>query len=226
MARIFVVEDDASVRKQLCTLLKNAGHTPVLPTNLETIVRDICAASPDIVLLDLGLPGTDGQYVLRELRQKSNVPAMVLTSRTSELDELMSMSLGADDFLAKPYNGQILLAHIDAIMRRTQSADANSRTLSFAGITLDLSRSFVSLGEKSVELTKNELRILETLLQGKGAIVPREDIMEALWNSDEFVDDNTLTVNMNRLRRTLAKIGADEVIITHRGQGYSILARS
>ena len=217
MACIFVVEDDASVREQLCVLLKNAGHRVVLPNSFETIVADVSVASPDIVLLDLGLPGTDGQYVLREL---------VLTSRASELDELMSMSLGADGFLAKPYNGQILLAHIDAIMRRTQSANANSRTLSFGGITLDLSRSFVSMGEKSVELTKNELRILETLLQGKGAIVSRETIMEVLWNSDEFVDDNTLTVNMNRLRRTLDKVDAGGLIVTHRGQGYSIATQS
>lgn len=226
MARVFVVEDDASVREQLCVLLKNAGHQVVLPNSFESIVTEVRAASPDIVLLDLSLPGTDGQYVLRELRQKSNVPAMVLTSRTSELDELMSMSLGADDFLAKPYNGQILLAHIDAIMRRTQSAAHNSRTLSFGAMTLDLSRSFVSVGEKSVELTKNELRILETLLQGKGAIVSRESIMEALWNSDEFVDDNTLTVNMNRLRRTLGRIDAGDLIVTHRGQGYSIATHS
>lgn len=226
MACIFVVEDDASVREQLCVLLKNAGHRVVLPNSFETIVADVSVASPDIVLLDLGLPGTDGQYVLRELRQKSTVPAMVLTSRASELDELMSMSLGADGFLAKPYNGQILLAHIDAIMRRTQSANANSRTLSFGGITLDLSRSFVSMGEKSVELTKNELRILETLLQGKGAIVSRETIMEVLWNSDEFVDDNTLTVNMSRLRRTLDKVDAGGLIVTHRGQGYSIATQS
>ena len=178
-------------------------------------------AAPDVVLLDLGLPGTDGLYVCRELRQTSNVPIIVVTSRTTDLDELMSMSLGADDFIAKPYNGQVLLAHIDAVLRRAQGAQEQGRVVEYRGLSLDLARSKATYEGRSVELTKNELRILALLMRRKGEIVSREDIMVELWNSDTFIDDNTLTVNMNRLRKTLASIGVTDYLATHRGQGYS-----
>ena len=138
------------------------------------------------------MPGTDGQYVARELRQRSDIPIVVLTSRASELDELMSLSLGADDFIAKPYNGQVLLAHIDAILRRTQSAMEAGRCISWKNLTLDVLRSTASHEGKSIELTKNELRTLELLMRGEGAVISREEIMEVLWDSDSFVDDLSL----------------------------------
>lgn len=221
MARIFVVEDDEAVRTQLAILLKNAGHEVLLPTSFSQLASEIIDAHPHLVLLDLSLPGTDGQYVARELRRRSDIPIVVLTSRSSELDELMSLSLGADDFIAKPYNGQVLLAHIDAILRRTQTSDEAGRTLSWKGLTLDLLRSTVSFEGQTVELTKNELRILEVLMRGEGAVISRNEIMEVLWGDGSFVDDNTLTVNMNRLRQTLEKLGVKHYIVTHRGQGYS-----
>ena len=221
MARVCVIEDDAAVRGQLVELLRHAGHEPVCVERFSGVAADVLALSPDLVLLDLGLPGTDGQYVAREIRQRSTLPIMVLTSRASELDELMSLSLGADAFLAKPYNGQILLAHIDAILRRSLSA-GQGRSVQWRGVTLDLSRSVASAGERSCELTKNELRILELLMRREGGIVSREELMEALWNSDAFVDDNTLPVNMNRLRQTLARIDVRDYVLTHRGQGYSV----
>lgn len=221
MARIFVIEDDEAVRTQLAILLQNVGHEVIEPSSFSHLATEVIRSNPHLVLLDLGLPGTDGQYVARELRQRSDIPIVVLTSRASELDELMSLSLGADDFIAKPYNGQVLLAHIDAILRRTQSAMEVGRSISWKNLTLDVLRSTASHEGKSVELTKNELRILELLMRGEGAVISREELMEALWDSDSFVDDNTLTVNMNRLRQTLGRIGVKDYITTHRGRGYS-----
>lgn len=221
MARIYVIEDDPAVRGELATLLRRAGHEPVCAERFDRLVADALAAAPDVVLLDLGLPGTDGQYVCRELRQASRVPIVVVTSRTTDLDELMSMSLGADDFIAKPYNGQVLLAHIDAVLRRSKGDAAASRVVEHRGLALDLARSLATYQGTSVELTKNELRILALLMRRPGEIVSREEIMIELWNSDAFIDDNTLTVNMNRLRKTLAGIGVEGYVATHRGQGYS-----
>ena len=171
--------------------------------------------------MDLGLPGTDGQYVAREIRQVSDVPIMVLTCRSSELDELMSLTVGADDFVAKSTNPQLILAHVDALLRRS-GKNAADHVVRWDGVELDLVRSRASGEGGAVELTKNELRILELLMRREGGIVSRDELMEALWATDSFVDDNTLTVNMNRLRQTLAKIGQRDLVVTHRGQGYAV----
>lgn len=220
MARIFVIEDDPSVARELVRLLERRGHEARAAGRFDRLVADALAAEPDAVLLDLNLPGTDGQRVCHDLRQASDVPVVVVTSRAGELDELMSMQLGADDFVQKPYNGAVLLAHLDAVLRRRAPQAAGS-VLAWRGLTLDLARSRAAFGGREVELTKNELRILALLMEGEGSIVPREQIMVELWSSDEFVDDNTLTVNMNRLRKTLASIGVEDYVRTHRGQGYS-----
>lgn len=222
MARIYLIEDDAGVREQLLLLLQGAGHEVTAPTNFFAPAADALAASPDLVVLDLGLPGTDGQYVAREIRQHSQVPIMVLTSRSSELDELMSLTVGADDFVAKSTNPQLILAHVDALLRRSNASKQVAHILEWDGVTLDLLRSIASCGDASVELTKNEMRILELLMRREGGIVSRDELMEALWATDSFVDDNTLTVNMNRLRQTLAKIGQRGLVITHRGRGYAV----
>lgn len=220
MANLYLVEDDPSVREQLSVLLSNAGHHVQCATRFDHLVEDITAALPDAVVLDLGLPGTDGQYVARALRQRSDVPIMVLTSRTSELDELMSLSMGADDFVAKSANPQLILAHLEALLRRRQPSKASR--VSAGGLSLDVVRAEASYGGKTVELSRNELRILECLMRQPGAIVSREDLMEALWATDAYVDDNTLTVNVTRLRQALGKVGLPHAITTHRGMGYSL----
>ena len=225
MARVYVVEDDPTIRTELERLLRRNGHMTCSAERFDHLADDIASAKPDLVLLDLSLPGTDGQYVLRELRQASDVPVIVVTSRTTDLDELMSMTLGADDFVSKPYNGQVLLAHVDALLRRTQGASAS--VIAHEGLELDLARSMVTCTRgdgtgASVELTKNEVRILALLMRRAPAIVSREDLMCELWNSDAFVDDNTLTVNVNRLRSKLSSVGVTDYLVTHRGQGYSV----
>ena len=220
MAKIYLVEDDPSVREQLSALLSSAGHSVECATRFDHLVEDVVAASPDAVVLDLGLPGTDGQYVARALRQESDVPIMVLTSRTSELDELMSLSMGADDFVAKSANPQLILAHLEALLRRRQPSQAS--LVRAGALSLDTVRAEASCEGKTVEFSRNELRILECLMRQPGAIVSREDLMESLWATDAFVDDNTLTVNVTRLRQALAKVGLPHAIVTHRGMGYSL----
>ncbi len=222
MTKILVVEDDHQIQQELVLLLQRNGFEAQVLTSFESVPQQIVAAHPDLVLLDLNLPGIDGQQICREVRQLSNVPIIVVTSRNTDLDELMVLSLGADDFIAKPYNTQILLMHITSVLRRTNSDVTTGTKLSHAGVTLDSSSCKVSANQKSVELTKNELRILSLLMQNAGTVVSRQRIQEELWQSDEFVDDNTLTVNISHLRNTLASIGVEDFVMTRRGLGYVI----
>ena len=222
MTKILVVEDDHQIQQELVLLLQRNGLEAQALTSFESVPQQIIAAHPDLVLLDLNLPGIDGQQICREVRQLSNVPIIVVTSRNTDLDELMVLSLGADDFIAKPYNTQILLMHISSVLRRANSDVTTGTKLSHAGVTLDSSSCKVSANQKSVELTKNELRILSLLMQNAGTVVSRQRIQEELWQSDEFVDDNTLTVNISHLRNTLASIGVEDFVMTRRGLGYVI----
>ena len=222
MTKILVVEDDHQIQQELVLLLQRNGFEAQALTSFESVPQQIITAHPDLVLLDLNLPGIDGQQICREVRQLSNVPIIVVTSRNTDLDELMVLSLGADDFIAKPYNTQILLMHITSVLRRTNSDVTTGTKLSHAGVTLDSSSCKVSANQKSVELTKNELRILSLLMQNAGTVVSRQRIQEELWQSDEFVDDNTLTVNISHLRNTLASIGVEDFVMTRRGLGYVI----
>ncbi|MBM6908023.1 response regulator transcription factor [Collinsella intestinalis] len=221
MALIYVVEDDAAIRGELVEVLERNGFEVAAATAFDHVVEDILAAQPALVLLDLTLPGTDGQFICRELRASSDVPLIVLTSRVTEIDEVMSMTMGADDFIAKPYRARVLVARIQALLRRTSDAEGKS-TLEHNGLTLDLSRSVARAAGGEVELTKNEMRILALLMRRAGTIVSREALMRDLWDSDAFVDDNTLTVNINRLRATLEKIGVSGYLTTHRGRGYAV----
>jgi len=222
MTKILVVEDDHQIQQELVLLLQRNGFEAQALTSFESVPQQIIAAHPDLVLLDPNLPGIDGQQICREVRQLSNVPIIVVTSRNTDLDELMVLSLGADDFIAKPYNTQILLMHITSVLRRANSDVTTGTKLSHAGVTLDSSSCKVSANQKSVELTKNELRILSLLMQNAGTVVSRQRIQEELWQSDEFVDDNTLTVNISHLRNTLASIGVEDFVMTRRGLGYVI----
>ena len=221
MALIYVVEDDEPIRGELIQVLERNGFKTAFSATFDHVVEDIQAAHPDVVLLDLTLPGTDGQFVCRELRAVSDVPIMVLTSRVTEIDEVLSMNMGADDFVPKPYSARVLVARIQALLRRV-AGGAERRLVEHNGLALDLSRSVAQANGKQVELTKNEMRILALLISHAGTIVSREAIMRDLWDSDSFVDDNTLTVNINRLRATLEKIGVTGYLTTHRGRGYSV----
>lgn len=219
MPRLYVIEDDEHIRTELTALLERNEYEVVAGTQFDSITKDVLEAAPDMVLLDLNLPYVDGHVICRELREQSSVPIIVVTSRDSDLDELMSMNLGADDFITKPYSPQILLARIASLYRRSYSSE-QGMLLSYEGLELDISKSTASFQSKTIELTKNESRILQSLMQDAGTIVSRETLQHELWQSDQFIDDNTLTVNVNRLRATLESIGVCNFLHTKRGQGY------
>ena len=220
MQKIIIIEDTERIRLELSELLKRYGYDVKSPSNFENIIDYVQNENPDLILLDINLPLYDGYYICREIRKTSDVPIIVVTSRDSEMDELMSMNLGADDFVTKPYNTQILLARINSVLKRSVKTTTSSDILMYKDLKLNLSNSSVTYKENTVELTKNELKILGFLIKNKGIIVSREELMEYLWSTDFFVDDNSLSVNMTRLRKKLAEIGMDNPIETRRGQGY------
>ena len=219
--KILIIEDDETIRRELKSLLEKYGYTAVSTEDFQNVVEFTLAEAPQLVLLDINLPVYDGYHICRELRRVTKVPVIVVTSRDSETDELMSMNLGADDFITKPYNTQILLARISALLNRAYNPDA-SAALSFAGMTLDLGKCLLSGAGGAAELTKNETGIMRLLLKNRDTITSRDELMNELWQSDEFVDDNTLTVNINRLRKKLSEIGLPDALKTRRGQGYSL----
>lgn len=221
MYRILVVEDNEKIRMELCDFLSKNGYRSEGCSNFSNILEDIRSRKPDLILLDLNLPFMDGHFICRELRRTSNVPIIIVTSRNSEIDELQSMHLGADDYVTKPYNLQILLARIDRVLQRVyETKDANH--MKVGEVTMDITKSALSFQNKTVDLTKNELRIMHCLFQNKNTIVSREKLMKHMWDCDAFVDDNTLTVNINRLRKKLEYIGLIDFIETKRGLGYII----
>ncbi len=219
--KLFIIEDDIVLRKELISLLESYNYSCETSDNFKNIISEATDSDADLILLDINLPYYDGYHVCREIRKLSDVPIMVVTSRNNDMDELMSMNLGADDFITKPYNVQILLARIGAILKRTNQKNYSSE-VEYHGLTLSMAKGTVYYENKEAELTKNELRILSVLMQNANSIISRDDLMDELWQSDEFVDDNTLTVNVNRLRKKLEEIGAADFIKTKRGQGYMI----
>ncbi len=223
MARVFVVEDEPTAREALKALLGRSGHEVLLPDGFGGLAGQVLAAEPDVVLLDLTLPVEDGVLVLRELRASEGgtaIPVICVTSRTGELDEVNAMGLGADDYVTKPFSPAVLLAHVEALLRRCAAPAAPS--LIHGPIALDVASMRLTGPAGETELTKNELRLLALLLRNAGRVVSRQALMAELWGQDAFVDDNTLTVNVNRLRRSLADVGAEGMLTTHRGAGYSI----
>lgn len=223
MKRICIVEDDREIRSQLSEFLKNNGYACEAVTDFTDVPGIVAAGEPDMVLLDLALPGADGGYILREIRAESDVPVIIVTSKNTEMDEVVCMSLGADDFITKPYNPALLLLHIEAVFKRL-SRGGETDSITACGIRLDTERGsmeILSSPEKGpVELTRNEMGILLYLMKNRGRIVTREELISYLWNSEEFVDDNTLTVNINRVRGKLKDNGVEDLIRTKRGIGY------
>lgn len=220
--KIFIIEDEEKIRIELSELLNRYGYEANYSNDFENIVEIVLESNSHIILLDINLPYYDGYYICREIRKKSNIPIIVVTSRNSEVDELISMNLGADDFVTKPYNTQILLARISSLLRRTYQ-NMDLEIFEFKGLKYSMSTSEMEFDNNKVELTKNESRILYTLIKNKEKIVSRNELMKSLWQNDEFVDDNTLTVNINRLRKKLEEVGAVDYLQTKRGQGYILI---
>ncbi|WP_295580524.1 response regulator transcription factor [uncultured Oscillibacter sp.] len=221
MQTIMILEDDPVIREELALLLENEGYRTRTVTDFSTAAEQVREVGPDLVLLDVGLPGRDGFSLCAELRRASDAPVIFVTSRDSALDELRALSLGGDDYITKPYNIPVLLARVKAVLRRRGGAP-DPELLEAAGITLSLTRGTASAGGRSVELTRNELRILAYLMRRPGEIVSRADLIEALWDSQIYMDDNTLSVNMTRLRAKLEELGLPGAIKTRRGMGYQL----
>ncbi|MGM9988075.1 MAG: response regulator transcription factor [Bacillaceae bacterium] len=219
--KIMIIEDEETIRKELSFYLSNYGYDVEAVTDFKHVLTHIQKANPQLILLDINLPVYDGYYLCREIRKQSDVPIIIVTSRDNEMDELMSMNLGADDFVTKPYNLQILMARMESILKRTYANQA-SHLLVYNDLKLDISKGSMYYKEEEQVLTKNELKILHFLIQNKGSIVSREQMMEYLWSSELFVDDNTLSVNMTRLRKKMEKMGMDNPIETRRGLGYML----
>ncbi len=225
MQKILIVEDDEKLRNELEIFLKNNGYQAETIKTFDNTIEDILKIAPDLILLDINLPGADGEFVCKEIRKQSNMPIIIITSRDNELDELISLNYGADHYITKPFNIQILLAKISSLLRRTNMTLENNNKIDTKDFILNISKSTIQKDDKSIELTKNEFRILKYLVENREKIVSREDIMECLWDSESFIDDNTLTVNITRLRNKLEELGLKELLQTKRGQGYMLLKK-
>lgn len=217
--KIVIVEDDRRVREELQQFIQNYGYEVAVIEEFTDVVSQLTQLNPQLILLDVNLPTYDGYTICREWRKQSEVPIIIVTSRSSDVDELMSMHLGADDFITKPFNTQILMARIEAILKRTYQ-QGNSQLLSYRDLQLDLAKGTLSYQGNSATLTKNELIIFQYLLQHQGQIVARESLMEYLWSTSAFIDDNTLSVNVTRLRKKIEGLGLENPIETRRGLGY------
>lgn len=220
MQRILIVEDDEKLQSELEIFLNHNGYEAESLKEFDDTIKDILDIAPDLVLLDINLPGADGEYICKEIRKVSNVPIIIVTSRDSEIDELLSINYGADHYITKPFNIQILLAKIGSVLRRNSSANDVKDKIDAKDFVLNMQNSSISKDDKVIELTKNEYKILKYLIQNRGRIVSREDIMETLWETESFIDDNTLSVNITRLRAKLEELGLKELLETRRGQGY------
>ncbi|MCI8441371.1 MAG: response regulator transcription factor [Provencibacterium sp.] len=221
MKKVMIIEDAPTIREELTLLLTNEGYQTAAVTDFTDVERQVQAASPDLILLDLGLPGRDGLSLCAGIRKFSRIPIILVTGRDTANDELLALSLGGDDYITKPYNIPVLLARIRAVLRRS-GEPAGPDTLQAAGLTLHLSRGTASANGQTADLSRNELKILACLMSHTGQIVSREDLIEALWDNKIYIDDNTLSVNMTRLRGKLSEIGLPGLIKTRRGMGYQL----
>lgn len=222
MINIMIIEDNQQLQNEIGVLLTRNGYSVIKVNEFDNIPKLVKESSPHLILLDINLPYDDGFKICTEIRSFSKVPIIFVTSRDTNIDELMSITLGGDDFITKPYNPQILLARINSVLKRVYPSEKTNDFIEHNGVTLNVLSSKIEYEDKEIELTKNELKILYYLMINKGKIVSRVDIMEYLWDSAMFVNDNTLTVNITRLRSKFENIGISDFIKTKRGQGYII----
>ena len=217
---IMIIEDDEAIRNELNNLVKNAGYETILLEDFSNTLEIVLKSKADLLLLDINIPSLNGEQLLKELRKESNVPVIMVTSRESEMDEALSISYGADDYITKPYNPTILLLRIQNIFKRV---NASSEVKNYKDITVLANKAVLKCKDKEVELTKNEMIIFQHLLNNKNKIVKRDELMTALWNNEEYVNDNALTVNISRLRDKLDYLGHKDMIETRKKQGYILL---
>jgi DNA-binding response OmpR family regulator len=221
MHKILIVEDDTVIATEVKRSLARWGFEAYTADDFSDIISTFNRLQPHLVIMDISLPFYNGYYWCSQLRRQSKVPVIFLSSRSDNMDIVMAVNMGGDDYIAKPVSMEVLVAKIQAMLRRAYDYETVN-PLSLRGAVLDTGGLCLVHNDTKTELTRNEARILQTLLVKKGEVVSREELMLALWDSDEFVDDNTLTVNVNRLRKTLEDAGLSDCIITHKGRGYAV----
>lgn len=222
MYKIFLVEDDETIAKMVKNHLEKWDYKVRIAQKFDRIMEEFADYEPQLVLMDIGLPFYNGYHWCTQIRKVSNVPVVFLSSAADNMNIVMAVTMGADDFIAKPFDMQVLTVKIQAILRRSYDFAGNSSVLEHKGAMLNISEAELSYEGESLELTKNELKILQTLFENKASIVTRDTLMTKLWESDTYVDENTLSVNVNRLRKKLASIGLSDFIITKKGIGYKL----
>ena len=222
MYRIFIVEDDPIIAKTLGEYLQRWNFQVALAEDFSQVLAEFGRFDPHLVLLDISLPFFNGYYWCGEIRKISKVPILFLSSASDKLNQVMAMNLGGDDFVAKPFDLEMLLAKIQALLRRSYDFSGQTSWLSLQGLLFSPGEGIITQGERREELTKNENRILQVLLENRGQTVSRQTLMNRLWESDAFVDENTLTVNVARLRKKLESLGAKGMIKTKKGEGYLV----
>ena len=222
MLKIMIIDDNEQLQNEIGNLLTINGYEVLKPKDFDKIPQIVKENNPELILLDINLPNNDGFKICTEIRSFSKVPIIFITSRNTNIDELMAITLGGDDFITKPYNTQILLARINSLIKRAYPNNTSLDVIEYNGLKLNVLSGTIDHGGNTEELTKNELKILYYLLINKGKIVSRAEIMEYLWDSAMFVNDNTLTVNITRIRNKVEEIGLKDFIKTKRGQGYIV----
>ncbi len=220
MYKIYIVEDDRGIADGITTCLKTWGMEGRVVSDFMKVIEEIDEYEPHLIILDITLPYLGGFHWCQEIRKKSSVPIIFISSASDNMNIVMAVNMGADDFIAKPFDQSVLIAKVSALLRRTYDFGQASSTIGFSGAVLNLNNNTVSYEDKEVDLARNEYKILLTLVQNKNKVVSREKLMEALWETDCYVDENTLTVNVGRLRKTLESIGLKDVIKTKFGVGY------
>ena len=222
MYKILLVEDDAGIAKEIADYAAGWGLEVHIVKNFEKVMEEFAAVQPHLVLLDISLPYFDGYYWCSQIRKVSKIPVIFLSSAADNMNILMAVNMGADDFIAKPFDLSVLTAKVQAMLRRTYEFAGETNFLEHRGAMLDTGSGVLNYRGKRIELTKNEWRILQSLLENKGKAVSRDMLMMHLWESDSFIDDNTLTVNVTRLRKKLEEAGLTDFIQTKKGVGYLI----
>lgn len=220
--KILLVEDDAVIRRAIAAHIRSWGYEAVEVEDFEQVMGIFTREEPHLVLLDISLPFFNGFHWCMQIRQVSKVPIIFISSVADNMNIVMAMNMGGDDFITKPFDLNVLTAKVQALLRRTYDFAGTSQLLEHRGAILNLSDGTLLWNNERIELTKNEFRIMKTLMEQKERVVSRDELMENLWATDSFIDDNTLTVNVNRLRKRLEQVGLKDFIVTKKGLGYKV----
>lgn len=224
MYRILIVEDDSTIAEALKRHLEGWDHETVIAEDFKNIMAEFTRVEPDLVLLDIGLPFYNGFYWCSQIRQVSDVPIIFISSASDNMNIVMAMNMGGDEFIEKPFELHVVTAKVQALLRRAYSYRGSASLMEYRGCILNLADATVTYQNRKTDLTKNEFKIFQCLLENAGKIVTRDEIIARLWESDAFIDENTLTVNVARLRKKLAQIGLEEAVVTKKGIGYMVEA--